>query len=401
MASGVWMLAAVLAGAELGGPRTVGGPTPPPVEGGGPVVVGVGFHFIDFGRMTAREESFDVTAHLRMRWRDPRLARGAVEGKVWRPWINFDNAADAPRLHGDPSIEVDEDGWVTLRMILTGKFSTPLDLRRFPFDSQDLVVRLSLAEDESRVRFEPIAESMEMHDDVFITDWSIERQTYEMKARRFNPRGHLYSSLEYTVRVKRRPTFYAWRVLLPLALLPLIPALVFRFEPTNLQPQISTCIGTLIAMLTFGYSVDFALPKVAYLTLIDRHAMIGFGFATAATLAVTAVHRRVVAGSLPGALRLQRRLVVLYPAAYVAAVAANFAMLSAAQGSAAVGGLHHDPVVGAVAGSHPARLADVAVGPRERQDGGGEDHRQADGQGRDAPLAPAQGDEADDARDGP
>ncbi|OJW25905.1 MAG: hypothetical protein BGO49_22110 [Planctomycetales bacterium 71-10] len=393
MAYGVWMLAAALAGAEIGGPRTVGGPAPPPVEGGGPVAVGVGFHFIDVGRVTAREENFDVTAHLKLRWRDPRLARGAaVDGKVWRPWVNFDNAADAPRLHGDPSIEVDDDGWVTLRMILSGKFSTPLDLRRFPFDSQDLVVRISLAEDESRVRFEPLPDSMAMHDDVFITDWSIEKQGYEVKARRYHPRGQVYSYLEYMVRVKRRPTFYAWRVLLPLTLLPLIPALVFRFEPTNLQPQISTCIGTLIAMLTFGYSVDFALPKVAYLTLIDRHAMIGFVFATAATIAVTMIHRAVVDRTLADALRIQSRIAAIYPAAYVLAAAANFALLAAGPGSASLGGLQHRPVVGALGGDPPARLAGVAIGPREGEDGGGEDHRQADGQGRHAPLAPAQGD---------
>jgi hypothetical protein len=135
--------------------------------------------------------------------------------------------------------------------------------------------------------------------------------------------------MEYLVRVKRRSTFYAWRVLLPLTLLSLIPTLVFWFEPTNLQPQISTCMGTLIAMLAFGYSVDFALPKVAYLTMIDRHAMIGFLCATAATIAVAVVHRSVVDGSLPSALKIQRRLRTLYPAAYLVAVVLSFVLLMA------------------------------------------------------------------------
>jgi hypothetical protein len=110
-------------------------------------------------------------------------------------------------------------------------------------------------------------------------------------------------------------------VLLPLTLLALFPTLVFWFEPTNLQPQISTCMATLIAMLAFGYSVDFALPKVAYLTMIDRHAMIGFLFATVATIGVAVIHQYVAKGAVPTALKIQRPLRVLYPVAYLLAAA--------------------------------------------------------------------------------
>lgn len=316
-----WMTAAVAFPAATNSTRIVGGPNPPPVEDGRPVEVGVGFHIVDFGRITAREESYDVTAHLELRWRDTRLAcaAGASDGKIWTPRLNFDNAAEAPKPHGDPRIEVDADGLVTSRSILSLKLSTPLDLRKFPFDSQDLVARLSLSSDQSRVRFTPLPEAMRIHDDAFVTDWSLLKQTYQVAPHRYRPDGDEYSVLEYLVRVKRRSTFYAWRVLLPLTLLALFPTLVFWFEPTNLQPQISTCMATLIAMLAFGYSVDFALPKVAYLTMIDRHAMIGFLFATAATIGVAVVHRSVAKGAVPTALKIQRPLRLLYPVAYLLA----------------------------------------------------------------------------------
>jgi Neurotransmitter-gated ion-channel ligand binding domain len=326
---GLWITAAAVSfSAPAESTRIVGGPSTPPVQDGQPVEVGVGFHIVDFGRITAREESFDVTAHLELRWRDPRLAAGAGDGKIWTPKLNFDNAAEAPKPHGDPLIEIDPDGWVTSRSILSGKFSTPLDLRKFPFDAQDLVVRISLFGDQSKVRFTPLHESMHMHDDAFITDWSFLNQNYQVKSRQYRPDGDEYSTMEYLVRVKRRSTFYLWRVLLPLTLLSLIPTLVFWFEPTNLQPQISTCMGTLIAMLAFGYSVDFALPKVAYLTMIDRHAMIGFLFATAATIGVAVVHRFVARESVPRALKAQKILRVLYPAAYLIAAGLNFALLA-------------------------------------------------------------------------
>ncbi len=319
----------VLAGAAARA-QPVGAAGPPPVEGGGPIEVGIGFHIADFGRITAREETFDVTAHLELHWRDPRLAGGKrPEGKLWVPLIYFDNAAEAPKPHAEPDIDVDEDGRVVYRTNLSGRFSTPLDLRKFPFDDQDLVVRISLADDLTEARLVPLPECMTMHDDAFLTDWEVVDQTFRVASRRYRAGGREHAMLEYRVRVDRRSTFYAWRVLLPLTLLSLIPALVFWFEPVNLQPQISTCMGTLIAMLAFGYSVDFALPKVAYLTMIDRHALIGFLFAATATIGVAVVHRAVTAGSIPNALKIQRRLRVLYPAAYVIVVGASLAELLA------------------------------------------------------------------------
>lgn len=306
--------------------RIEGRLTMPPKKDGQPLTVQIGFHIVDFGRITAREESFDVTAHLELRWHDPRLASETWDGKLWTPRLNFDNAADAPKFHGEPMIEVSPDGDVTSRVTLSGKFSTPLDLLKFPFDRQELVVRISLHDEQSLIRLEPLREQMRMHDDVFLTEWSLVDQTYEVKARQYRPGGGVYSLMDYSVHVRRRSTFYLWRVLLPITLLSLIPTLVFWFEPTNLQPQISTCMATLIAMLAFGYSVDFALPKVAYLTLIDRQAMIGFGFATAATIGVAVVHRAVVNDTLPFALRLQRRLRLLYPALYLFTAAISLAV---------------------------------------------------------------------------
>ena len=324
---GLWIAAAGIGLSSMAAPtRPVGAPGPPPAEEGKPVEVGVGFHVVDFGRITARDESFDVTFQLELRWRDPRLAEKGGDGKIWTPRLNFDNAEEPPKPHGEPVIELAPGGWVVSRSVYTAKFSTPLDVQAFPFDGQDLYVRISLFDDASKIRFRPLPESMHMHDDAFITDWSVVGQSYKIKTRKYRPGGDVYSVMEYLVKVERESTFYVWRVLLPLTLLSLIPALVFWFEPTNLQPQISTCMGTLIAMLTFGYSVDFALPKVAYLTLVDRHAMIGFALATGATIAVGAVHRRVTRADVPGALRLQRWLRALYPIVYILAVGASFAV---------------------------------------------------------------------------
>src|SRR4051794_2532589 len=123
-----------------------------PARAGEAVDVSIGFYALDFARVTARDESFDLTGYLELSWNDPRLALPASErdearkrpwrridgAKVWMPRVFFENALEQPKPHSDPVVEVDPDGVVWSWSIYSGKFSSPMDLRRFPFDTQRL-----------------------------------------------------------------------------------------------------------------------------------------------------------------------------------------------------------------------------------------------------------------------
>src|SRR5829696_3478010 len=103
----------------------------PPSADGRPVEVAIGFYALDFARVTAREESFDVTGYLELSWHDPRLARpsgGSPKpgtrrvdaGRIWKPRIFFENALEPPRYHVEPVVEADEHGRVTSWAIVSG-----------------------------------------------------------------------------------------------------------------------------------------------------------------------------------------------------------------------------------------------------------------------------------------
>jgi hypothetical protein len=297
-----------------------------------PMVVGVGFHIIDFGRITAREESFDVTAYLELRWLDPRLAglvdedlglRRVSADRIWTPRICYDNAVEPVKNHGESTIEVDGRGNVTCKSIISAKFKTPTDLRRFPFDSQTLMIRIALFNNESRVRFEAIPAIMRMHDDASVSDWTIERPVHRIESHRYSSGESGFSSLVYEVGVSRRSAFYFWRVLIPLTLLGAIPWVIFWFNPPELQPQISTCMTTFIALVTFNFGMDFGQPKSPNLTLLDKHALIGFLFVALAVTVVCRVHVAVRNGQLDRARAIQRIARRTYPIAYAATILAN------------------------------------------------------------------------------
>jgi len=67
-----------------------------------------------------------------------------------------------------------------------------------------------------------------------------------------------------------------------------------------------------------SYAIDFSLPKVAYLTFIDRYTLTSFAFVLAAIFAVSTIHVTLKAKREDRALRLQRRARRFFPLAFVA-----------------------------------------------------------------------------------
>jgi hypothetical protein len=322
------------------GPATAGdapAPAPltsPPAMGGKAVEVAIGFYVLDFARVTAREESFDLTGYLELSWRDPRLeapgepkaVRRLDAGGIWTPKIYFENALEQPRYHDAPIIEIDHTGTVTTWSIVSCKFSAPMDLNRFPFDRQVLAVKIGAFDDESVVKFAVKRELVQVGTDAFLTDWTIGGATARADTRCFVTGQEHYARFMYAVEITRRSTFYVWRVMFPLTLLALVAWAAFWFEPVGLQPQISTCMASLIALVAFNFAIDFSLPKVTYLTLIDKHALIGIGFVIVAVAAVTLIHRAVDQKHVDQSRSIQRVARWTLLPAYILAVVLNLAL---------------------------------------------------------------------------
>ena len=67
-------------------------------------------------------------------------------------------------------------------------------------------------------------------------------------------------------------------------------------------------MAAMIALVTFNFAVDFSLPNLAYLTLIDRHAIIGLACVLASIVGVTLIYTAVIHDRLPLARSMQRAM---------------------------------------------------------------------------------------------
>ena len=297
-----------------------------PGEGGQRIKVSIGIVLIDFARINLREESFDMAGYLDTSWTDPGLLLKAGEskgkarryrpGQIWAPALEFVNAVEQVVGEREGDLYASDEGRVTQRIRFSHKFQSALNLKRFPFDSQTLSIVVTA--------FDPFAKDLELVIDerrvgklneASVTDWEINA----VGARLAPIRGEdpVEKQFLFEVKVSRRYTFYVWRVLLPMTLLVVASWLVFWFEPTNLQPQISTGLAILLSLVTFTYAIDFSLPKVAYLTFIDRYTLTSFAFVLAAIFAVSAIHVMLKASGGERAMRYQVKARWVFPVAFV------------------------------------------------------------------------------------
>ena len=337
-----WVAAAVVAfgalgGAEAAGQMTIGvHPTKPfPAHLPRPIKIDIGFYLIDFARISGREETFDIQGYLTASYTDPSLAlpdgeRGGGEERrfptdaIWTPNFEFGNAVEQVKVQNEAALVVDDHGRVKQRFRFVGKFTSPMDLRRFPFDSQTLTVYVEPFERQTKdVQFVVNREHVGRPASVFVTDWVVHDVAAKVVDVEYPAFGRTASRLVFEIPVSRKSTFYLWRVLLPITLLVATSWVIYWFEPSNLQPLISTTVAILLNVILFNFTIDFALPKVAYLTFVDSYALTCLCFLLANMVAVTAVHVTFLRLGPEAARGLQSKALRSLPLAFLAATSAE------------------------------------------------------------------------------
>jgi hypothetical protein len=293
--------------------------------------VALGLVLLDFARINAREETFDAEGIVLLTWSDTQLAKALAESpggmltlkpdEVRIPVLDFVNSIDLVKVKNEGVLHVRDDGTVTRRLRFSGKFSSQLDLHRFPFDHQNLHINILVADHPGdEVDLSVDDRNVARSEGAFVSDWEVGPAHAEIKTWYERAESRDRDLFVFRISIFRHSGSYHWRAMLPMTLLVVTSWLVFWFEPTNLQPQISTALAILLSLVTFSFAVDYQLPRMGYLTFLDQYALMSLIFVIAAIFGIAVVHALLVHQGVDKALRLQWWARRLFPAAYVLAV---------------------------------------------------------------------------------
>lgn len=245
-----------------------------PDPNGAPTQVSIGIYVIDIGRINDVDQSFSGDVYLQLRWKDPRLASVAhckfTLDEVWNPQVLFVNQADVAKKCDD-IVLVGPEGGALYRQRFVGDVSSAVSLREFPLDSQ--VLRFTFVArgyTPEEVAFVP-DERIEGREETFsIAEWSIGPLTKQIGTFYFAPQDRSFPRIDYGLTGTRHPGFYVWKVILPLTLFVFMSWAVFWLDPSQLGTQVGLSATVMVICVIFILNLGTLLPKVPYLTRVDR-----------------------------------------------------------------------------------------------------------------------------------
>jgi gamma-aminobutyric acid receptor subunit beta len=241
---------------------------------GVPTQVLIGIYVIDIGRINDVEQSFSADVFLQLRWKDPRLASVAhckfTLNEVWNPRVFFINQASVSKEFED-IVVVGPEGGALYRQRFVGEVSSPIDLREFPLDRQVFRLRfLARGYTPEEVAFVP-DERIDGREELFsIATWSIGPLTKQIGTFYFAPQDRSFSRIDYELIGTRRAGFYVWKVIFPLMLFVFMSWAVFWLDPSQLGTQVGLSATVMVICVIFMLNLGTVLPKVPYLTRVDR-----------------------------------------------------------------------------------------------------------------------------------
>jgi hypothetical protein len=221
-------------------------------------------------------------------------------------------------------VRVYEDGFVEYEERFNGLLAGPMDLRKFPFDSQVLPLRITTFDYDSRqVVFKQI--QTDASPDFRLAEWTVNQISGTTKtdtAYGIEPQDEetafYYPVAEIAINVSRKSGYYILRVILPLALIIAVSWSVFWLESGSVSDQLAVSFTVLLTIVAFNFLVADKLPPIAYTTFMDALLLMSYVF-----LALSIVQNIMQASLFSAGKEEASRMIDvtarwLFPLAYVA-----------------------------------------------------------------------------------
>lgn len=148
------------------------------------------------------------------------------------------------------------------------QFRQQFDLRDFPFDTQELVMELSMLDsDVAHImdRFHLVVYAVQYKEDlVDMPEWRV----HQPKIQRRLP---LHRRMNIHIPVSRQPQYYFWNIIFVVFMISTLGFTVFMESWEYVSERVSIVLTLLLTIITFQYNVSSQLPKLCYFTILDGY----------------------------------------------------------------------------------------------------------------------------------
>jgi hypothetical protein len=230
----------------------------------------VGIYVLSIGKLDISTGSFTVDFYLDLKSKDPKNQVTA-------------DAAALEFMNGRGTFELVEDkGYEKFYRVLA-TLSTPIDLRRFPFDAQKMQIILENKTNSlEQVKYIPLTAESGMDQAIVFPGWNIKGWEATSTAHEYpvykTPEGknEVYSQYIFSVNIARIPMNSFLKTFLPVLFLMLIVMASFILDPDKVTTRLAAISSALVASAMFHVSISGQIPPVGYLTFADKFMVLTY-----------------------------------------------------------------------------------------------------------------------------
>jgi len=183
--------------------------------------------------------------------------------------ISLEQVKQFEFINGSPDVYlVDSDDQGYLEYRVTGTFTKTFDFTNYPFESQELTIKLENKLLNSSALVFLASDVSGIDQEVSVAGWNL--HSFEV-----NVAEHMYDSESFsrfsTVVVLQRPFVSSFvKSVLPIVIITAISLLAFFMAPADFAQKIGIGVTTLLAATAFHLSLVGGIPPTGYLTFADR-----------------------------------------------------------------------------------------------------------------------------------
>ncbi len=299
----------------------------------GPTLVGAGIFVTELRNIDAVADDFLFRGYVRATWCDPRegfppdggafgderlflgpRADEKMDG-MWTP-AGYPVNQVSELTMSERVLRIRSDGTVSQDVNISVRLDADYDLRRFPFDRQTLEVQVeSFTWDRDHLQWLADDTITGFADGLEIPEWRIVEvgsRVEEVSVIRGSAPFHRYTLF---IEVQRKTGFYMWKVILPLLIIVALSWSVFWMTDERFAGRSRISATGVLTIVAYQFVIAEDLPRVAYLTLLDKMMILSF-----LILAVTVLESLLVARHQDSdprrAHRIDDRAKWLFPTSY-------------------------------------------------------------------------------------
>ncbi len=298
-----------------------------------PIEVRVGTKVEQIVDVNQQSEFFEAVGSLQMEWTDPALAFnpetcGCDVKSFLGPgvdqfvastesrWPDFTlQNQQGNRWIQNQTLTIAPNGHTTYFERFTTSFQVDFDFRQYPFDAQELVIRVDSLQPEELYRYatlEGFGEISAEHgeNEFVLTDF----ETSVSSEKRSN--GAITSRFTFSFEAQRLVSYYVFRVFVPILLIIMVSWITFFLKDYGRRIEVAT--GNLLLFIAFSWSLAENYPRLGYLTFLDAVMAIMFVINALVVVYNVWLKRMEMRGQEALAERIDTFLDWAYPLAYIA-----------------------------------------------------------------------------------